>query len=1120
MPQIFDNISNHLINDLEANIAEAIRADFCVGYFNLRGWGLLADKIDQLTGGEGAECRLIIGMAGDREEQLRRRYQVREPDRPTNADILKRKKGLVERLGKQLTYGAPTNHDEAVLLHLKQQMADGKVRVKAFLRHPLHAKLYLLHRLGSHPRTAYLGSSNLTFSGLQGNGELNVDVRDIPATQVLAEWFEDRWNDRFCVDVSADLIQLIEEGWASDTPTPPYHIYLKMAYHLSREAQRGIDEFSIPEPFDSTLFDFQKKAVQIAARHLNQRGGVLIGDVVGLGKTLMATALVKIFEDDLLLETLIICPKNLVPMWENQVTQFGLKGRVMSISMVQTQLAELTRFRLIVIDESHNLRNREGKRYRAIREYIERMDSRVILLSATPYNKTYLDLSSQLRLFVEPEADLGIRPNALINNIGILEFNRRFENIPPRSLVAFEKSEYPEDWRELMSRFMVRRTRSFIRDNYAKEDERGKYLEFSDGRRSHFPTRHPHRLTFAENEQYRQLYREDVVDTITGLSLPRYGLGEYENKRHTAPPTQAEQRILDDLSRAGERLKGFSRTNLFKRLESSGFAFMLSLERHILRNYVYLHAIENGLPLPIGTQDAAVLDTQFVDEDVFGADEDGEPVEGAGSFGRFDPTIFQQRAAHIYATYAGQYRNRFRWLRSDLFTRSLRKSLREDALNLITVLVELGEWNAANDVQLAALADLLTTKHAHDKVLVFSQFADTVRYLAQELPKRGVTAVEGVTGDHADPTYAAWRFSPNSSDKRHAIAAENELRVLVATDVLSEGQNLQDAFVVVNYDLPWAIIRLIQRAGRVDRIGQQSQHIHVYSMWPAEGLEQIIRLRSRLRTRLRENAEVVGADEIFFADEERPDALRNLYNEQSGILDDDEDRDVDLVSYAYQIWKNATEANPPLREKIVNMADVVYSAKSAETNGVLLFLRTTLGNNALAWLDENGASVNQSQFDILNAAACDLDEPALPRSDAHHELVRHGVEQVMQEQQTDSVTLGRASGARYKIYERLNNYIRMYDNTLFANSELVRNVKAAIEQLSRYRLRQSTKDRLNRQLRSGINNESLARAVAAYFEEDQLCIVHEETEQGEPQIICSLGLLAVNDEATDTTKPA
>jgi hypothetical protein len=155
---------------------------------------------------------------------------------------------------------------------------------------------------------------------------------------------------------------------------------------------------------------------------------------------LMASALAKIFQDDHYTETLILCPKNLVKMWEDYVAEYRLLAKVLSVTRAQRELPELRRYRVVLIDESQNLRNREGKRYRAIQEYIQENESKCILLSATPYNKTYLDLSSQLRLFVAEDKDLGIRPERLLRELGETEFIRRHQS-PVRSLAAFEKSD-------------------------------------------------------------------------------------------------------------------------------------------------------------------------------------------------------------------------------------------------------------------------------------------------------------------------------------------------------------------------------------------------------------------------------------------------------------------------------------------------------------------------------------------------------------------------------------------------------------------------------------------------------------------------------------------------------
>jgi len=212
------------------------------------------------------------------------------------------------------------------------------------------------------------------------------------------------------------------------------------------------------------------------------------------------------------------------------------------------------------------------------------------------------------------------------------------------------------------------------------------------------------------------------------------------------------------------------------------------------------------------------------------------------------------------------------------------------------------------------------------------------------------------------------------------------LRVLIATDVLSEGHNLQDCAIIVNYDLPWAIIRLIQRAGRVDRIGQEAEKILCYSFLPTEGVERIINLRGRLRRRLQENADVVGTDEAFFEDD-NTQVILDLYNEKSGILDGEDDKDVDLTSEAFQIWKNATDNNPALKKIIEDMPNVVYSTRAytptpPAPEGVLLYMKTSEGNDSLIWVDRGGNSVTQSQLVILKAAACEPDTSAIVNQSA------------------------------------------------------------------------------------------------------------------------------------------
>src|SRR5215207_1434331 len=385
MPRIFDNIERPLLPALKDTLHVSERADFCVGYFNLRGWKLIDSLIDQWEGGEGSCCRLIIGMQSAPQDELRAAVSLKNSEQGIDGPTVARlRRSVAESFKQQLTFGAPNNVDEVGLRRLSTQLKARKVIVKLFLRYPLHAKLYLLYRSDpNNPTVGFLGSSNLTLAGLSRQGELNVDVLDHDACEKLQSWFDERWNDRWSLDISEELVEIIDSSWAREEIIPPYHIYLKIAYHLSREARAGLKEIHIPRDFEKRLFEFQAAAVRIAAHHINRRDGVIIGDVVGLGKTLMASALARICQEDQPgTSTLIICPKNLVKMWQSYVDQYGLQAKVMSISSVVQELPDVpARFRVVLIDESHNLRNREGKRYRAIQEYIRLSGAKCILLS-------------------------------------------------------------------------------------------------------------------------------------------------------------------------------------------------------------------------------------------------------------------------------------------------------------------------------------------------------------------------------------------------------------------------------------------------------------------------------------------------------------------------------------------------------------------------------------------------------------------------------------------------------------------------------------------------------------------------------------------------------------------
>lgn len=746
MARIFDNIELKFEEGLNKVIGSqgVKRVDFCVGYFNLRGWNLVVNEIDKLPGDYVDEdgrnvfrtCRLLIGMHRPPEEYIRVLYS-KHNDLPDSEMVQRCKLQIALEFKRQLLLGLPTKQDEWTLRRLSAQMKDGKVCVRLYLREPLHAKLYLAHRPDdySNPIQSLMGSSNLTYSGLTRQGELNAEFGDSDQARKFADWFDDRWNDRFCEDITEELVNVIDNSWASEKDIPPYYVYLKVAYHLSEEARNGIKEFTLTPEFRKELFEFQQNAVKIAARHLNndKRGGAMIGDVVGLGKTITACAIAKIYEMTYASSTLIICPANLQDMWKKYIAKYDLKAEIMSMAK-PIDVDSARYYRLIIVDESHNLRN-GGKRYQNIKQLIEHQDSKVLLLTATPYNKDFSDLSNQLRLFLSDDQDLGIRPEEYIRSLGgERQFMQKHSDIFIRSIKAFEKSPYVEDWNELMKLFLVRRTRSFIKQYFTKTDTSNnrKYLEFPDGRRSYFPDRLPKAIKFKTEpgDQYSRLYSSDMITLMESLQLPRYGLSKYISDAQAANAPLYEKQLMENLSRAGQRMMGFCKSTFFKRIDSSGFSFLLTVYRHILRNCVYIYAIENKLPLPIGDENN-LPDDYKEDEDT-----------GASIFGKegcVDPAI--NATLHIpkelehYINKAAEYyniisnKNNVAWLPSTYFKRTLKQHLKKDCETLLEMITLCGDWNQETDQKLNELQNLLERTHKDEKVIVFTQYSDTALYV-------------------------------------------------------------------------------------------------------------------------------------------------------------------------------------------------------------------------------------------------------------------------------------------------------------------------------------------------------------------------------------------------------
>jgi len=1106
MPDIFDNLK------IESAIGPALRsaltnfdtADVATGYLDLRGWASFADIVEAKVASQqladSALVRVLVGMVLPADSTLLL-SALQDTVQPPNygSDIndmtkaVSAKEQLVKHLRTQLMRGLPSDDEQKTLQQLKAQLKSGAVEMKVFTTAPLHGKTYIFHAPGNAfaQRRAYVGSSNLTNAGLFKNLELNIDITDNDATAKLAQWFTDRWDDHFSLTITAEIIELIEASWASETQPTPFEVYLKVCHALSEDAREGLG-YVLPPSMENLLLDYQTTAVRTLARRIVRRGGTMLGDVVGLGKTLTAIATALMLEAAEDYTTLVLCPKNLEDMWTKHLDKYGLLGaRVVPYSMADKVLPELKRFHLVICDESHNLRNNATKTSEAIRDYVRRNGSKVLLLTATPYNLAFADVANQIGLYIDDDEDLGIQPTAaMAKDPGLVD------KVDGKitTLAAFRRSEEPEDWKRLMSDHLVRRTRSFIKRTAKKEivtlphgeTAEREYLEFANGQRFHFPTRIPKPLSldFADGDPAKLMEDEQTLDEIRDLMLPRYRLAEYDDPK--AFHSTNDTKILADIRSGRGNVSGFVRIGLFKRLSSSGHSFILSLQRQRARNELFVYAIENGLDVPLGS---------FGDHQFIVTDEDLEEHEDAG--GSLESRYRElQRRLHSST----------KWLSSKVFRKTLKKDLERDNRIITGMLDRFGAWDPSKDSKVNALVDMLRDDHGGEKVLVFTEYADSAEYLAKALQDAGIANVGLAFGDSDDPAAIARRFSPESNrlpgeEEVEVRVVDSPIDVLIATDVLSEGQNLQDSHIVVNYDLPWAIIRIIQRAGRVDRVGQKSDEVFIY-MITHEKVEDAIRLRQRIRQRLGDNAAAFGSDERFFGDAKEVNLLDDLYKgvvpSEDGLEKDE--GEADAVSEAWLVWSMVKNAQPELASKVLQMQDMVHSTRDPYDNetktGVATYASTSTGIDAFAASFDNpdgGEPIERllTPLEAFHIFRAQMTTPTVGSREDH--FAREG-SLVQGKLSNEMVAAGALRGIRKWVVERLGGTIYGADASYAVSAMMER----PLTEYANTRLRQAR--------RGKYGDQDLADLVKQLHEEERLVI--GSTDKEEIKILCSIGVTA------------
>jgi hypothetical protein len=574
---------------------------------------------------------------------------------------------------------------------------------------------------------------------------------------------------------------------------------------------------------------------------------------------------------------------------------------------------------------------------------------------------------------------------------------------------------------------------------------------------------------------------DETLDAIRDLMLPRYRLADYDDPRK--PHSPSDLKILEDIRSGRGNVSGFVRVGLFKRLSSSGHSFILSLQRQRDRNALFIYAIDNGLDVPLGS---------FSDHQFGATDRDVDDDE-TDLFGSMESRYNELQRKLPPGT---------KWLSTKVFKASLRKDLERDNQILTELLDSYGPWEATKDSKINRLVDLLRTEHPGKKVLIFTEYVDTAEYVAEALKDAGIANVGLASGQSEDAGAIARRFSPESNrlpgEEREAAEPEHPIDVLVATDVLSEGQNLQDSHIVVNYDLPWAIIRIIQRAGRVDRVGQKSRQVFIYLI-THEKIEQAIRLRQRIRERLHANAAAFGSDEQFFGGEDEVQMLDELYKghvPDEDKLDTDEG-EADAVSEAWLVWSKVKETKPELAHKVTRMQDMIHSTRDPyvqeSRGGVTAYAATTSGVDAFAtsYTDKYGNLV-EKLLTPLEALHIFRAQETTPTAELREDHFEREARLVRDKLTTEMVAVGNLKGIRKWAVERLAG-------TIFGED-----ASAAISAMNDRPLTEFASLRLRQARRAKYSDQDLVDLLNQLYEDERLVI--GSTDKDEIKLVCSIGV--------------
>ena len=1100
---LVNNLSTKLDDAVALLLSRSGRAHFVLGHLFLPG---LAPIIDSLGHLEVFRCLIGNTTHSDSLEQLFERYVRTETVKshverqlfPRRPDLRRIVRKAAEDLRESIALLGQTDEFLVLLKSLRILVEQGRVEIRIYPRGRLSTKAYLfepgsgsLRGQTAAPALAVLGTTNLTHAHIAHPAELNVVVHGEENYAEIRRWFESLWDQS--EDFGHLLIEAIRSSWASDE-TRPYDIYMKTLYSLLKD--RLDDDASREILWDDeivdALADYQKVAVRQAVQMIRDYGGAFVADVVGLGKSFVGAAILKQFERNDRARGLIVCPASLVPMWERYNEHYQLNARVVSTGLLREDgpriniLLDDDRFRhrdFVLIDESHNYRNSDTQRYRTLQQFLA-AGKKCCLLTATPRNKSCWDVFNQIKLFhQEDKTDLPIAPPNLREYFRLIERGDR--SLP-----------------ELLSNILIRRTRSHIVKWYGFDAETNEkidlsgYAEYRSGRRrcyvkvagkrQFFPKRELHTIEYSIEDTYQGIYRDlraaigvttrpcITEEPTEGLTFARYAVGRYLRREKQDDPRYSR------LRGATASLHGLIRILLFKRFESSVEAFRQTVVRMIASHQNYRHEISQG-HLPWEANNELVVQTLGEGaelDDFSGNERTGTPVCGLEDFHR----------------------------------EFLLRDLDHDLCLLRRILDLVLPITADQDAKLAVLLRrLVEPPLVGRKVLIFTEYTDTAQYLYSNLNPLGLDRrIEVVHSGVGDYGQIVGRFAPRSNPTQRGPETGPEIMTLIATDVLSEGMNLQDCDTIVNYDLHWNPVRLIQRFGRIDRIGTTFDTIQGFNFLPEVGLERTLGLRQRLQNRIQEIHDTIGEDSAILESTERlnESVMYAIYEPSEAtevVFEEVEAADGIDLNEAEEMLRLLRREDEAEFERIANLPDGIRSGKRSSSPGTYVLCRAGRYHRAYI-LDPVARVITSDMPSILGEIKCGPELPPVPLSASHGRNVIKAKQMFEIEFQNRAVereqirTLG--TGQRYVVHELRRLVSELTDEESRARILL-------FDEIFREAVSNSVRRELNLIRRNGINGPALLAELSRIYQDHRLRNHPSQPERDldtSPRLVCSMSL--------------